>query len=110
MNYITSPGSTFTIERIYSYGNLTVANGTKAATVAGFIGSNASGATTVVDSYFNSDNFAVGIGTGGALAGVSGLSTAQLQNSANYTGWDFTNVWVMDSTTNLPRLRNVPLH
>ncbi len=109
VNYITSPGSTFSVQRVYTSGNLTVPNGTKAATVAGFIGSNSGSTTTITASFFNSDNYALAIGSGGVPPGVSGLTAAQLQDSANFTGWDFTTVWIMDSSTNMPRLRNVSL-
>lgn len=109
VNYITSPGSTFSVQRIYTSGNLTVPNGSKAATVAGFIGSNSGSTTTISASYFNSDHYASPVGTGGVSPGASGLTTAQLQNSANFIGWDFSTVWEMNPSTNMPRLRSVPL-
>lgn len=109
LNYITSPGSTFAIERIYSSGSLTVPNGSMAATVAGFVGSNGGSTTTVTASYYNTNSFAAAVGSGSALAGASGLSSAQLQDSANFVGWDFSTVWEMNTATNMPRLRTVSL-
>jgi hypothetical protein len=31
---------------------------------------------------------------------MTGLSTAQMKDSVNYSGWDFTAVWNIDGTTN----------
>jgi hypothetical protein len=109
VSYTTSPAAALDATRVYSSGSFSVPNGLIAASVAGFIGSNGSANTTATASYYNSDTFAAGIGTGSAVAGASGLSAAGLQNSANFVGWDFTTVWIMDSSTNMPRLRNVPL-
>lgn len=58
---------------------------------------------TVTNSYYD---------TAGASSsyGGTGYTTAQLKDSANFSGWDFDNVWDIDGTTNngFPFLRNMP--
>lgn len=34
-----------------------------------------------------------------------GLTTAQMQQQANFEGWDFTNVWSMTEGKSFPRLK-----
>jgi len=59
---------------------------------------------SVSNSYWNSTVNSTGVGYGSAT-GVTGLSTAQMQQQANFTGFDFTNDWVIyDGHTN-PLLR-----
>jgi hypothetical protein len=56
---------------------------------------------TITNSYWNSDTNSIGIG-GGDTSGATGLTNAQMQNSANFVGFNFTstpgltgNNWVM---------------
>ena len=70
--------------------------------IGGFVGYNGG---TISQSYWDSDIVANGIG-GGTAAGLTGLTSAQMQTQSSFVGWDFTNVWVMGASG--PVLLNTP--
>lgn len=81
----------------YSYASGSAVGSTN---TGGLVGSR-SGGDTIVDSYWNSTANARGIGQG-ATTGATGLTAAQMQTAANFTGFNFTttpgaagNNWVM---------------
>lgn len=78
----------------YSY-----ARGDTAATTRGGLAARTSGIVTVVNSYWNTSSNNV------ASAAGTGLSSAQFSNSANLTGWDFTNDWYYPPASLFPELR-----
>jgi hypothetical protein len=79
-----------------TYADVTVTGGgTRTGGWVGFYESDG----TAVENYWNTDKTVVGWGGGGDTPGateVSGLTTAQLNAEANYTGWDFTDTWEID--------------
>ncbi len=85
--------SSSTITNSYSIGAVT-GGGTA---VGGFIGSNSG---TVTNSYWNTETS----GQATSAAGT-GLTTAQMNTSANYTSWDFAEVWQITSGASFPWLR-----
>jgi filamentous hemagglutinin family protein len=70
--------------------------------VGGLVGNNA--ATGAINgSFWNSDVNATGIGVdnNSSVTTATGLSSIDMQQSANFSGWDFSNTWVMyDGYTN----------
>ena len=70
-----------TLDNSYATGAVT---GT--SVVGGLLGNNDG---SVSNSYWNTDKTAVGIGAG-STTGATGLTSAQMQNAANFTGFKFT--------------------
>ena len=56
---------------------------------------------TVTKSYYNKDLTT----TSPELSGVTGCTTEQMKKQLTYEGWDFDNVWYMDTETGFPKLR-----
>ena len=74
--------------------------------VGGLVG-NAYGGS-ILSSFWNSDVKATGIGTNGGATttGTKSLTTTEMQQQSNFTGWDFTGTWIgYDGHTN-PLLRS----
>ena len=91
------------IERSFSAGAV---SGTNATNLGGLLGNEGSGGNrgVVVDSYWNtvtSDQSSSADGTG--------LTTDEMKIQANFDGFDFTNTWTIDGSTNggYPYLRTV---
>lgn len=53
-------------------------------------------------SYFNSDTWPGGHGTGGSSVSYT---TAQMKNQNNYSGWDFSTLWTTNGATTYPEYR-----
>ncbi|MCB7071383.1 hypothetical protein LIZ76_15770 [Caldibacillus sp. 210928-DFI.2.22] len=63
---------------------------------------------TFVSNYFNKT---IAGTTNYQTSGVVGLTTDEMKQQSTYVGWDFKNVWYMDSQTGYPTLRvfaNIP--
>ena len=77
-----------------TYADVTVTGG--GTDVGGWTGT-FSGTPTYIENYGNTTKTASIVGTGSpGGAEVSGLTTAQLNAEANYTGWDFVDTWEID--------------
>ncbi len=63
--------------------------------VGGFLGLEIFG--SVNDNFWNIDQNTIGVGFDDDPAGVTGLTTAQMQDQAEFTNWDFTDTWQMDN-------------
>ncbi len=87
-----------TISNTYSTGNVC---GTNYA--GGLVGINWG---TVTNSFWNTSTAGVTNGIGvGTSAGATGLTTDQMMQSANFTGFDFTNTWRIYESHTTPLLR-----
>jgi filamentous hemagglutinin family protein len=84
---------------INSYSSGTVAG--TAAYVGGLIGDAVGG--TITNSYWNKDTSGLNTSAG---TGATGLTTVQMQQKANFTGWDFSNTWIGYDGHTAPLLRN----
>lgn len=74
----------------------------------GRMNTNAGYRPTLVSNYF--DKTIAGT-TNYQTSGVEGKTTDEMKQQSTYVGWDFTNVWYMDSQTGYPALRvfaNIP--
>jgi hypothetical protein len=93
-------GGNIYISNSYSSG---VVN-TEIGTAGGFMGNDA-GVDEISNSYWD-------LNTSGQLtsAGGTGKTTAEMKTQSTYTGWDFSSIWGMDSSTNsgYPYLRSNP--
>ncbi|MDO8466312.1 MAG: GLUG motif-containing protein [Gallionella sp.] len=58
---------------------------------------------TITNSYWNTETS--GKSNCGTLASCTGLTTAQMKQQANFSGWDFTNIWNIDEGASFPYLR-----
>jgi len=90
-----------TISNIYATG--TVTGGSQAG---GLVGWNNSG--SVNNGYWDTTTdtkVSGGIGGGGGSGGATGLTDTQMQQSSNFTGFDFTNTWVQYDGHTYPLLR-----
>lgn len=68
--------------------------------VGGLVGRADVGDSEVIDSYWNTDIYATS-------PKGTGLTTSEMQNSSNYTNWDFVDTWEIIGT-NYPRLQDNP--
>ncbi|WP_346200137.1 GLUG motif-containing protein [Caldifermentibacillus hisashii] len=74
----------------------------------GDINTNAGKRPTLVSNYFDKT---IAQTTNYQTSGVVGLTTDEMKQQSTYVGWDFENVWYMDSQTGYPTLRvfaNIP--
>lgn len=95
----TDAGSTFD----NTYADVTVTGG--GTDTGGWTGT-FSGTPTYVENYGNTDKTASVVGTGSPGATeVSGLTTAQLNAEANFTGWDFVDAWEIDEGVSPPTIQ-----
>ncbi len=69
----------------------------KSNNVGGFSGLNTG---VINNSYWNTQTSGLSSSYGG-----TGATTAQMQNSSTFSGWDFTNTWRLDATVSYPQLR-----
>ena len=103
--------STGTVTQTYATGVATSASPSGTAVAGGLIGS-ATGTGAITSSYWDTDTSgrmnAVG---SGASTGITGLTTSQMQDPANYAstyaGWDFATVWSAPSAGYYPQLYGV---
>ncbi len=81
------------------------------SSVGGLVGNNYnfSGASTINSSYYNSETSGQSNGIGGDnnSQSVTGLTTAEMKQQNNFSGWDFDNTWEITNGKTFPRLRNV---
>jgi hypothetical protein len=77
--------TTGTVTNCYAAGTVT---GT--SSVGGLVGSSSG---TITRSYYSTNIFT------GTTTNGSGLTTVKMKDSANYTEWDFADVWGIDTTT-----------
>lgn len=93
-------GSTHYIENCYSSGLVT----STAGNYGGLLGIDFTG-TIITNSFWDMESSAQVISAGG-----TGLSVSQMADSSNFTGWDFTDIWDIDSSINggYPFLRTTP--
>lgn len=86
-----------TISNAYATGSVS-----GSSNVGGFAGYNNG---TISNSYWDTitSGRSTGIG-GGTITGATGLTTAQMMDSANFSGWDFTNTWWMSYGNTRPFL------
>ncbi|WP_421894573.1 Ig-like domain-containing protein [Marinoscillum sp.] len=61
----------------------------------GFLGLNIFG--NLNNNFWNKDKNEIGVGFDDDPAGVSGLTTTQMQDQTEFTNWDFTDTWQMDN-------------
>lgn len=88
-----------TVTNSYAFGN--VSGGAGSSALGGLVGTDSGG--TVTASYWNTETSGQSSSAGG-----TGLTSAQMRSASNFSGWDFANIWNIDSGTNLsyPYLRN----
>ncbi|WP_341707597.1 GLUG motif-containing protein [Halopseudomonas sp.] len=89
------------ISRSYASGQVTQS---QLGPIGGLIGSRDSG--TITNSYWNTETSgqASAVG-GGSSAGITGLTTAQMFDAANFTGFDFAGTWANADNQTTPYLR-----
>jgi hypothetical protein len=60
------------------------------------------------NSYWNSDSTTLSHGVGhGTSSNVEGLTTGAMKSASSFNNWDFTNIWIIDSTNDgFPTLRS----
>ncbi|UPK01712.1 MBG domain-containing protein [Bradyrhizobium sp. 170] len=107
---IGSHASTGTVAQTYAAGAVSAIS-PGAAAAGGLIGS-ATGTGAITSSYWDTDTSGRTNAVGsGASTGITGLTTAQMQNPANYAstyaGWDFATVWSAPSAGYYPQLYGV---
>lgn len=101
--------STYTGEKIsnsYSAGKVSYSG--DQTHVGGFVGSN-SGASTISQSFWDTDRSGQtqGVGTNtGKTIQLTGLTSAQAADHKSYSGWDFANTWFMLDGYTTPFLRS----
>ncbi|WP_426527027.1 MBG domain-containing protein [Bradyrhizobium sp. McL0615] len=108
---IGNHASTGTVAQTYATGTASATSVSGTAAAGGLIGS-ITGTGAITASYWDTDTSgrtnAVGSGAG---TGITGLTTAQMQNPANYAstymGWDFATVWSAPSIGYYPQLYGV---
>ncbi|TCH65734.1 YDG domain-containing protein [Acinetobacter sp. ANC 4862] len=93
-------------------GNLSNAYATGKVTTLGTTGANgglvAYNAGTISNSFWNTETTGLNNGMGsGTSAGVTGLTTAQMFNQSNLTGFDFGAVWGNGDNQTTPYLKNI---
>ncbi|MBU2700962.1 filamentous hemagglutinin family protein [Sporomusaceae bacterium BoRhaA] len=101
--------STYTGEKISnSYSTGKVSYSGDQTRVGGFVGSN-SGASTISQSFWDTDRSGqtqgVGTNTGKTLQ-LTGLTSAQAADHKSYSGWDFASTWFMLDGYTTPFLRS----
>jgi filamentous hemagglutinin family protein len=80
-----------TIEKSYSTGSIT--GGDYAGGLVGYRDD-----STISSSYWDTQTSGRSNCTGfGSATGCTGLTTSQMKDQANFSGWDFTNTWNIDS-------------
>jgi hypothetical protein len=85
---------------------------TSSTAVAGGLIGSVTGTAAVTSSYWDTDTSGKANAVGsGASTGITGLTTSQMQNPANYAstyvGWDFATVWSAPSAGYYPQLYGV---
>ncbi|OCK55333.1 MBG domain-containing protein [Bradyrhizobium sp. LMTR 3] len=108
---IGNHGSTGTVAQTYAIGAANAVSTSGAAAAGGLVGS-VTGTGAITSSYWDTDTSgrvnAVG---SGSSAGITGLTSSQMQNPANYAstyaGWDFATVWSAPSIGYYPQLYGV---
>ena len=108
---IGSHSSTGTVTQTYATGSRARVSTSGTAVAGGLIGS-VTGTAAITSSYWDTDTSgranAVGSGAG---TGITGLTTSQMQDPANYAstyaGWDFATVWSAPSAGYYPQLYGV---
>ncbi|HVQ72840.1 MAG TPA: MBG domain-containing protein, partial [Bradyrhizobium sp.] len=103
--------STGAVTQTYATGTASAVSTSSTAVAGGLIGS-VTGTVTVTSSYWDIDTSGRANAVGsGASTGITGLTTAQMQNPANYAstymGWDFANIWSAPSAGYYPQLYGV---
>ncbi|MFF2092204.1 beta strand repeat-containing protein, partial [Paenibacillus sp. NPDC058174] len=75
--------------------------------VGGLVGTRTS--STFTRGYWNMSTTGQTLGAGsGTATGLTGYTTAQMKSSSSFSGWDFSSIWSIASTTT-PYLRSAPL-
>ena len=103
--------STGAVTQTYATGTASSISTSSTAVAGGLIGSVA-GTAAVTSSYWDTDTSgrANAVGSGASI-GITGLTTSQMQNPANYastyTGWNFATVWSAPSVGYYPQLYGV---
>lgn len=71
---------------------------TSGSYLGGFVGVIGDGTTAYTNCYWDtSTSTQANAHSGGPETGITGLSTAQMSVSGNFTGWNFTTVWFMNA-------------
>lgn len=99
---ISGNASNSTIDKTYYAGSI---NALTNNNIGGLVGNIQS--TSLNNSYYNKElaNYEiVGYNTNSTISNSDGLTRMSMQNSDNYTNWDFTNIWQI-SVDNYPNLR-----
>ena len=108
---IGSHSSTGAVTQTYATGTASAVSTSSTAVAGGLIGS-VTGTAAVTSSYWDTDTSGRANAVGsGASTGITGLTTSQMQNPANYAstyaGWDFATVWSAPSAGYYPQLYGV---
>ncbi len=92
------------ISNCYSVGKV---NGN--SNVGGLLGRNYYSNSTVTNSYYNTETSGQsnGIGIDDNSQTVTGLTTLEMKQQSNFTGFDFTNIWTITNAKKFPRLNAV---
>ena len=108
---IGSHSSTGAVTQTYATGTASAVSTSSTAVAGGLIGS-VTGTAAATSSYWDTDTSGRANAVGsGASTGITGLTTSQMQNPANYAstyvGWDFATVWSAPSAGYYPQLYGV---
>lgn len=87
------------VSRVYGVGEINASP----ASSGGLIGQTG-GSVSVLNSYWNTETTGMSVSSGGGI----GLSTLEMYNRSNYSGWDFNTIWTRRTGNGIsfPVLRN----
>lgn len=83
----------------YASGSVDASSNVYEGGIAGYHYRQSTSYGNILNSYYNTETTGLTIGAGNHNAGI-GLTTAQMQSQGSFTGFDFTNVWFMDTVGN----------
>ncbi len=73
-----------------------------------FIGENLSTNTSIYKCYYNNETAGLSQeAIPNIVTSLYGLTESEMKQAANYTDWDFTDVWEIDENTSFPKLKSV---
>ncbi|WP_195283501.1 Ig-like domain-containing protein, partial [Harryflintia acetispora] len=91
------------IKNCFSYSNRLTANG---GALGGIAAQTFSGSPALSGNYFLNSTASYGGGNPLTNTGATPLAAAAFNNSASFSGWDFSTVWYMPANGNYPMLRH----
>ena len=85
------------ITNCYSIGDVD----SSASSIGGFLGDDVGSYT---NNYWNTDT-SLATSKGSGAGEIEGKTTAQMQQEATFSSWDFTNIWIIDEGNDYPKFR-----